>query len=209
MGLFFFFHSHDYTESFHKKILASMGSQKRGLESTEEVEDEGPVDKIEPGQSRKKLRKEKKKDGESTSASSIKPMERLKKRKALDKDRRGIASVNDESKPVQTGMELKAADDTKEQPASSPSSGLPEFHITVFKDLASVNASVREAAVEKMVMELQEVQKVYNKLGKKALAERGLQLEAEKDDGLNNCAPSLRYAVRRLIRGVSSSREVS
>ena len=186
-----------------------MGSQKRGLESTEEVEDEGPVDKIEPERSRKKLRKEKKKDGESTSASSIKPMERLKKRKALDKDRRGIASVNDESKPVQTGMELKAADDTKEQPASSPSSGLPEFHITVFKDLASVNASVREAAVEKMVMELQEVQKVYNKLGKKALAERGLQLEAEKDDGLNNCAPSLRYAVRRLIRGVSSSREVS
>lgn len=36
----------------------------------------------------------------------------------------------------------------------------------------------------------------------------GSKLEAEKDDGLNNCAPSLRYAVRRLIRGVSSSREV-
>lgn len=184
-----------------------MGSKKRELESMEEVEDEGPIDKDESEQSRKKLRKEKKKDGENTNAASVKPMERLKKRKALDKERR--ASENDESKPVQTHVELKAADDTQEKPASSASSGLPEFHITVFKDLVSVNASVREAAVEKMVMELQEVQKAYDKLGKKELVERGLQLEAEKDDGLNNCAPSLRYAVRRLIRGVSSSREVS
>ncbi|GJW37735.1 hypothetical protein Tco_0060655 [Tanacetum coccineum] len=33
--------------------------------------------------------------------------------------------------------------------------------------------------------------------------------EAEKGDGLNKCAPSVRYAVRRLIRGVSSSREAN
>lgn len=184
-----------------------MGSKKRGLESIEEAEDEGPIDKVESEQSKKKLKKEKKKDGENASAASVKPMERRKKRKALDKERHGVSSENHESKPVQTGSELKDADDTKEQPASSPSSGLPEFHITVFKDLVSINSSVREAAVETMVMELQEVQKVYDKLGKKELVERGLQLEAEKDDGLNNCAPSLRYAVRRLIRGVSSSRE--
>ncbi|RVW72317.1 DNA polymerase V [Vitis vinifera] len=184
-----------------------MGSKKRGLESIEEAEDEGPIDKVESEQSKKKLKKEKKKDGENASAASVKPMERRKKRKALDKERHGVSSENHESKPVQTGSELKDADDIKEQPASSPSSGLPEFHITVFKDLVSINASVREAAVETMVMELQEVQKVYDKLGKKELVERGLQLEAEKDDGLNNCAPSLRYAVRRLIRGVSSSRE--
>ena len=43
---------------------------------------------------------------------------------------------------------------------------------------------------------------------KKESGEGGLKLEAEKDDGLDNCAPSVRYAVRRLIRGVSSSREV-
>ncbi|XP_075096234.1 pentatricopeptide repeat-containing protein At4g13650-like [Nicotiana tabacum] len=34
-----------------------------------------------------------------------------------------------------------------------------------------------------------------------------LKLEAEKDDELNNCAPGLGYAVQRLIRGLSSSRE--
>lgn len=39
--------------------------------------------------------------------------------------------------------------------------------------------------------------------------EGGHKSEAEKDDGLNNCAPSLRYAVQRLIPGVSSSREVN
>ncbi|KAF5936948.1 hypothetical protein HYC85_024454 [Camellia sinensis] len=87
------------------------------------------------------------------------------------------------------------------------SSGLPEFHVSVFKDLASADSTVREAAVEALVTELQEVQSMYDKLERKDVAEGGLQLEAEKDDGLNNCAPSLRYAVRRLIRGVSSSRE--
>lgn len=183
-----------------------MGTKKRGLESIDEVELEGHIDKVESDeQSRKKLKKEKK-DRENISASSDKPMERRKKRKALDKERRGVASEKYESKPAQTDLELQAAVDTKEQPASS--GGLPEFHITVFKDLVSVNALVREAAVETMVMELQEVQKVYDEIGKNELIARGLQLEAEKDDGLNNCAPSLRYAIRRLIRGVSSSREV-
>ncbi|EMS61721.1 DNA polymerase V [Triticum urartu] len=32
-------------------------------------------------------------------------------------------------------------------------------------------------------------------------------MEAEKEDGLDNCAPAVRYAIRRLIRGISSSRE--
>ncbi|KAI7986367.1 hypothetical protein LOK49_LG14G01210 [Camellia lanceoleosa] len=48
---------------------------------------------------------------------------------------------------------------------------------------------------------------MYDKLERKDVVDGGLQLEAEKDDGLNNYAPSLRYAVRRLICGVSSSRE--
>ena len=55
---------------------------------------------------------------------------------------------------------------------------------------------------------IKEVQKAYERLENKDVSEGGLKLEAEKDDGLNQCAPSLRYAVRRLIRGVSSSREV-
>ncbi|KAG5010792.1 hypothetical protein JHK87_019307 [Glycine soja] len=35
---------------------------------------------------------------------------------------------------------------------------------------------------------------------KKESGEGGLKLEAEKDNGLDNCAPSVRYIVRRLIR---------
>ncbi|GKV26598.1 hypothetical protein SLEP1_g35867 [Rubroshorea leprosula] len=44
-----------------------------------------------------------------------------------------------------------------------------------------------------------EVQKAYDRLDNKALVEDGAKLEAEKDGGLTNCVPSLRYAVRRLI----------
>ncbi|KAJ9175014.1 hypothetical protein P3X46_013601 [Hevea brasiliensis] len=89
----------------------------------------------------------------------------------------------------------------------SSTGGLPEFHIGVFKDLTSADVSVREAAVERLVTELQAVQKAYEMVENKELIEGGLTLEAEKNDGLNNCAPSLKYAVRRLIRGASSSRE--
>ncbi|GLT52266.1 hypothetical protein SLA2020_256140 [Shorea laevis] len=76
-----------------------------------------------------------------------------------------------------------------------------------FSDLTSADASVRGVAVERLVGELQEVQKAYDRLDNKALVEDGAKLEAEKDGGLTNCAPSLRYAVRRLIRRISSSRE--
>ncbi|KAL5540329.1 hypothetical protein UlMin_042891 [Ulmus minor] len=136
----------------------------------------------------------------SANLNSAKPMERRKKRKELDKVRRRAVSENEESKP-----KLKEVESSNL--ASSSSGGLPEFHIGVFKDLASANSSVREAAVEKMVIELQEVQKAFDGLENKDFVDGGLKLEAEKDDGLNECAPSLRYAVRRLIRGVSSSRE--
>ncbi|KAA8545689.1 hypothetical protein F0562_020860 [Nyssa sinensis] len=159
------------------------------------------------------MRKEKRKgevvDGSavpSTTPHSVKPMERKKKRKSLDKERHHTASDNAETKPNQMGLELKV-DDTQVLTTTSPSCRLPEFHISVFKDLASADGTEREAAVEALVTELQEVQRAYDNLEKKELVEGGLKLEAEKDDGLNNCAPSLRYAVRRLIRGVSSSRE--
>ncbi|KAI7999884.1 hypothetical protein LOK49_LG09G01288 [Camellia lanceoleosa] len=106
-------------------------------------------------------------------------MERKKKRKALDKEKRHAPSDNVEPKPKQLDMKF---DETRVPMLTLASSGLPEFHIS-------------------------EVQSMYDKLERKDVAEGGLQLEAEKDDGLNNCAPSLRYAGRRLIRGVSSSRE--
>ena len=82
-----------------------------------------------------------------------------------------------------------------------------EFHIGVFKDLAAASKSVREVAAKQMVMELKVVHNAYDSHENES-GEGGLKLEAEKDDGLDNCAPSVRYVVRRLIRGVSSSREV-
>ncbi|KHN33583.1 DNA polymerase V [Glycine soja] len=68
-------------------------------------------------------------------------------------------------------------------------------------------ASEPKAAAKQMVTELKAVQNAYDSREEKESGEGGLKLEAEKDDGLDNCASSVRYAVRRLIRGVSSSRE--
>lgn len=104
--------------------------------------------------------------------------------------------------PILSNLEFKEVEKTR------TSNSFPEFHIGMFKDLGSADGSVREADADRLVMELQAVQKAYNMLEKKEDVDGGLKLEAEKDDGLNNCAPSLRYAVRRLVRGVSSSREV-
>jgi DNA polymerase phi len=83
--------------------------------------------------------------------------------------------------------------------------------MNVFKDLASPEASLREAAAEALVAELREVQSAYEKSTQEGdeEADGPSQMEAEKEDGLDNCAPAVRYAIRRLIRGISSSREVS
>lgn len=203
-------------------LLAVMGSKKRCSSSMEEVEKlvdtqiESPIS----NSIKKKIKKDKKKDpetadvfptaGPSAIPSSIKPMERKKKRKALDKERHRTAAAleNEESKPKQMDVDLKVNEHRAQMVGSLSSSGLPEFHIGVFKDLVSVDVSVREGAVERLVTELLEVQKAYEAVENENLVEGMLKLEAEKNDGLNDCAPSLRYAVRRLIRGVSSSREV-
>ncbi|GFY89461.1 DNA polymerase V family [Actinidia rufa] len=161
---------------------------------------------------KKNRKKEKKKEvaegsaASSSATQSITPMERRKKRKALDKERHHSDSDESGAKHEPSGLKVEESHETRVPVATSPSS-LPEFHISVFKDLASADATVREAAVESLVVELRKVQTAYGKLEKKELLEGGLQLEAEKDDGLNDCALSLRYAIRRLIRGVSSSRE--
>ncbi|XVE93570.1 hypothetical protein REPUB_Repub01dG0206200 [Reevesia pubescens] len=195
-----------------------MGSKKRSTNSEVEVV-EGKTDLATDNMvsmpSNKKIKMDKKTDAEvgdgvalaapSSVPSSTKPMERKKKRKQIDKEKRRLVLKNEESQPKQMNVESKGND--AREPVASSSTSLPEFHISVFKDLALADSSVREAAVETMVRELQEVQKAYDKLENKDLVEGGLKLEAQKDDGLDNCASSLRYAVRRLIRGVSSSRE--
>ncbi|XP_020253656.1 DNA polymerase V-like [Asparagus officinalis] len=177
-----------------------MGSKRRAPSSAEETEvqsqkmvtpeDSGPLESVQDIALKK----------------NIKPMERRKKRKGLDKERNHSEAISNSEvkKPAECPP-------VKEAPfhSSSISSSSPGFHINVFKDLASADLLVRKAAAEKLVVELIEVQRAYEKVGgEKGKEEEGeVQLEAEKDDGLDNCAPSLRYAIRRLIRGVSSSRE--
>ncbi|XP_065870182.1 uncharacterized protein [Euphorbia lathyris] len=186
-----------------------MGSKKRNSNPVEEVENlvDTNTENVVANPVKKKLKKDKEKVVETPSApSSVKPMERKKERKAMDKKKHRLTSGNKESKPKQMEVDLEVNENTVHK-AVSTSGGLPEFHIDVFKDLALADVSVREAAVERLVLELKEVQQAYEMVDKKELINGGLKLEANKDDGLNNCAPSLRYAVRRLIRGASSSRE--
>lgn len=195
-----------------------MGSKKKDSNPTDEVEIEKDTSMDDVGavvskSLKRKMKKDKEKDGElekgdvgipsSTFPNSEKPMERKKKRKTYDKERKRATS--EQEKQIIANFK---AEDTKPSSVSVSSSGLPEFHISVFKDLASADILVRESAAEALATELLKVQEAYDKLENKDLVEGGLKLEAEKDDGLDNCAPSVRYAVRRLIRGVSSSREV-
>ncbi|KAG8069689.1 hypothetical protein GUJ93_ZPchr0006g42538 [Zizania palustris] len=150
-------------------------------------------------------------------------MERRKHRKELDKERHRHSA---ESKDVLAAV--AAAAKTKPQ-QQQPAEVVPEaatavnappvpvvsgpgLHMNVFRDLASPEPSHREAAAQALVAELRQVQTAYEKGARKGESETedgdgSSQMEAEKDDGLENCAPSVRYAIRRLIRGISSSRE--
>ncbi|XP_073123017.1 uncharacterized protein [Henckelia pumila] len=138
---------------------------------------------------------------------SMNSMENKKKKKFLHKERHRLEKKKGDF--ASKTMNLESNNQSFENNRTSSSSGrlLPEFHIGVFTDLAAADASIREAASKVLVTELREIQNAYDKLENKDEVEDKSKLEAEKDDGLNNCAPSLRYAVRRLIRGVSSSRE--
>ncbi|KAK4756143.1 hypothetical protein SAY87_006270 [Trapa incisa] len=188
---------------------SSMGKKR----SADQVQDGGFQENRSASKPPKKIKGDKKiikKVHEGSAApstsTSMSFMEKKKKRKALDKERHRSSLVNLEQKSKNMSADERQ-DEIAAPTVSSKSGDLPEFHINVFKDLVSSEASVREAGVESLVKELQEVQKAYDQLEKKDLVNGGLKLEAEKDDGLNDCAPSLRYAIRRLIRGVSSSRE--
>jgi len=136
-------------------------------------------------------------------------MERKKERKELDKERHRQSAESTAAKAQPPAAEAAAP----ANPPPAPVAVGPGLHMNVFRDLASPEASVREAAAEALVVELRQVQKAYEKSARKGESEAGdgdsaSQMEAEKDDGLDNCAPSARYAIRRLIRGISSSREV-
>nr|GEU41962.1 hypothetical protein [Tanacetum cinerariifolium] len=129
------------------------------------------------------MKKIKKSDGEidkvKTNTDSETPMEQKKKRKALDKEKKNKSVVSDEN-----GVNSVDKVNVRNMEVENRISSMPEFHIGVFKNLGN-----------------KEVER------KEEFDGGGFKLEADKDDGLNNCAPSVKYAVRRLIRGVSSSRE--
>ncbi|XP_016490689.2 uncharacterized protein LOC107810425 [Nicotiana tabacum] len=177
--------------------------------SVEMVGSEQPREKMKKDTKKRKAETEEKPNTPSTLHKiSINPMERKKQKKALDKERHRAESERKAEawhKQMMASLESRCNEKTDISPTTS--SGLPEFHIGVFKDLAAAEVSIREVAAQSLVAELLEVQKAYDNLENKEVVDGQLKLEAEKDDGLNNCAPSLRYAVRRLIRGVSSSRE--
>ncbi|KAF3779787.1 DNA polymerase V [Nymphaea thermarum] len=143
-----------------------------------------------------------KEGGDGIAVAQKSDMEKKKKRKQMDKERHRIKSA--ETKEL---VPKKVTGPSDQVPALQPSSkSVQGFHIDIFRDLSSVEVSARESAVEALVKELQKVQEAYEKSGG-TVYEGNSQLEAEKDEGLKSCAPSLRYALRRLIRGVSSSRE--
>ena len=150
-------------------------------------------------------------------------MELRKQRKQVDKDRHRQAADKPKPKPPQPAAaaeEPAAAAAVVPAPAPAPAPAPPApvvagpgLHMNVFRDLASPEASLREAAAEALVAELREVQTAYEENAEDeekeaAEGDGASQMEAEKEDGLDNCAPAVRYAIRRLIRGISSSREV-
>ncbi|KAJ4757383.1 DNA polymerase V [Rhynchospora pubera] len=148
----------------------------------------------------------------------LKQMERRKVRKALDKERRRVASEGNQKSESKSesnteeeqNPESELKQETKEPVTSVAGTSLtqPGLHLDLFRGLSSQESSVREEAAERLVRELRDVQRSYEESnGENGEQGDPVKLEAEKDDGMENCAPSLRYAIRRFIRGVSSSRE--
>ncbi|KOM53988.1 hypothetical protein LR48_Vigan09g264700 [Vigna angularis] len=87
---------------------------------------------------------------------------------------------------------------TSSQPQAVPSTGggaRPVFHIAAFRDLAAASRAARKAAAKQTVLELKAVQSAYN-------------AREENDDESDNCAPAVKYAVQRLVSGLSKSTEV-
>ncbi|KAF3549544.1 hypothetical protein DY000_02005850 [Brassica cretica] len=195
-----------------------MGSKKRSSADSSEDVEKNHTDSFMKKKKKSKRDKMNADDSDTEAAapppgvaSTGKDMEKKKKRKASDKERKRAALDNDGGEPPRRPKPPAAAvvsdSNSDGAAAASSSSSLPELPLSYFRDLASPEGSVREAAATSLVTRLQEIQKQYEMLPDKGSVDGGLMLEAEKNDGLDNCAPHLRYALRRLIRGVSSSRE--
>ncbi|KAK9110951.1 hypothetical protein Scep_018470 [Stephania cephalantha] len=176
-----------------------MGSKKRDSSAVAEVD--GRID----GAAEVQRREDNHGESVSVLSSSVKPMERRKKRKQLDKEKHRAGSEKREVQHVRVMDEGRKAEAPQVSLGSLTSNMIQtQLHMSVFTDLASADSLRRQGAAKTLVMELEGAQNEYEKRG---AGEAGLLLEAEKNDGLNNCARSLVYAIRRLIRGVSSSRE--
>ena len=79
----------------------------------------------------------------------------------------------------------------------------------VFRNFSSADAKIRAAATLTLVQELQEVQMVYEQSGTEGNDDGDLKLEATKDACLKNCSSIMKYSIRHLICGISSSRAIS
>ncbi|KAL3621022.1 hypothetical protein CASFOL_035934 [Castilleja foliolosa] len=198
------------------KKSGSSSIQESGLEKSSEITQQVSFSNdnvglgLEPSNKiTKNEKKRKNTEGENEIAhkAPLNSMERRKHRKLQDKAKHKSEDNKIEPGPEKMNLDPKIDNEGASTSNSSGGSLLPQFHISVFKDLAAADVSVREAAAKKLVTELMEVQNAYEKLDNKDEVEDKSKLEAEEYDGLNNCAPSVRYAIRRLIRGVSSSRE--
>eukprot|EP01018_Ginkgo_biloba_P010689 Gb_31883 [translate_table: standard] len=151
---------------------------------------------------KKKKKKEKKKHEENIEIENERVLNKAPASSTPDNDK---CDEDGETNPDMLNIDYSNIP-LRERAALDRATAQPELHMDVFRNLSSVDASVREAASRTLVKELQEVQRAYERCGMKDRDGGDLQLEAAKDDCLKDCAPTLRYALRRLIRGVSSSR---
>ncbi|KAL3690685.1 hypothetical protein R1sor_004336 [Riccia sorocarpa] len=173
-------------------------------------------------------------DGEIAGNGEVHPRKRKKEKKFRSSDISNDAETLSESAAT-VGKNVKGnkrkgptkvrGDETPAMPsAASPSApnGLnasmdegvvPEpVGMQIYWNLSSVQANVREAASLALVKELIAAQKDYEArgLGKDDRAAEALpQGEGKVEEGLHDCSPSVQYALRRLVRGVASSRECS
>ncbi|KAL9251920.1 rDNA transcriptional regulator pol5-like protein [Drosera capensis] len=133
---------------------------------------------------------------------SMNPMEKRKKRKLVDKERHHSLSETKKTKQVKDSETPMA---TAANSFVMRDEGMPGLDLRLFTDLASAEGAVREAAAGELARQAKEIQRVFEEKG--GDEEEGVLGLERKDDGFDECAPTVRYAVRRLVRGVSSSRE--
>ncbi|CAM6089353.1 unnamed protein product [Calypogeia fissa] len=149
---------------------------------------------------KKKLEKKEKKD-----------KRREKRQEKNEKQKQKMGNLNKNVKGKQT-----VASKAQEEPSSDirvkVAASVPEpVGMQIYWNLSNVDASVREAASVALVKELIGAQKDYEDRGlgqEEKAAEAVILGEAKvEEDGLKDCAPAVQYALRRLVRGVASSRE--